>query len=44
MEQGLSRRAASVLVRRDCRDADDILGLELDKWSASSKLRPGDEA
>jgi hypothetical protein len=30
MEQGLSRRAASVLTARGCRDADDILRLELD--------------
>jgi hypothetical protein len=30
MEQGLSRRAAGVLTARGCRDADDILRLELD--------------
>jgi hypothetical protein len=29
MEQGLSRRAARVLAARGCRDADDILRLEL---------------
>jgi hypothetical protein len=30
MEQGLSRRAAGVLTARGCRDADDVLRLELD--------------
>jgi hypothetical protein len=34
MEQGLSRRAAGVLTARGCRDADDILRLELDDGPA----------